>query len=131
VAVADVPGDFDLLVDDDGDCYHVQTTTNDPAALNGFVVTKLNSGYTGPASPTKSAAFKARSSLVYDCFRPTLSFARSSLVYECFLSTISFAHSRLVYDCFRPTLSFARSNLVFGCLQGCHAPVQELLFFSF
>lgn len=59
VAMADVPGDFDLLVDDDGACYHVQTTTNDPNAMKGFAVTLLNNAYTGPAVPKKSAPFQA------------------------------------------------------------------------
>ena len=59
VAVADVPGDFDLLVDDDGTCWHVQTTTNDPNATRGFVVTALNHDYTAPAEPRRSAAFVA------------------------------------------------------------------------
>ena len=58
VAMADVPGDFDLLVDDDGACYHVQTTTNDPNAMKGFAVTLLNNAYTGPAVPKKSAPFQ-------------------------------------------------------------------------
>ena len=59
VAVADVPGDFDLLVDDDGTCWHVQTTTNDPNATRGFVVTALNAEYTAPATPRRSASFAA------------------------------------------------------------------------
>ena len=59
VKVADVPGDFDLLVDDDGRCYHVQTTTNDPKAINGFAITELDSTYTAPAVPRRSATFKA------------------------------------------------------------------------
>ena len=59
VAVADVPGDFDLLVDDDGVCYHVQTTTNDPHATNGFAITVLNDEYTGPAAPRQGAKFVA------------------------------------------------------------------------
>ena len=59
VAMADVPGDFDLLVDDDGACYHVQTTTNDPNATKGFVVTLLDSSYTQAAFPKKAAPFEA------------------------------------------------------------------------
>ncbi len=50
VKVADTPGDFSLLVDTDGLAYHVQTTTNDPTRLRGFVITRLNSSYTGPAT---------------------------------------------------------------------------------
>ena len=57
VAVADVPGDFSILVDDDGSAYHVQTTTNDPKATKGFAVTRLNDAYTGPTN--MSAAFEA------------------------------------------------------------------------
>ena len=59
VAVADVPGDFDLLVDDDGTCYHVQTTTNDPKAANGFAITVLNEYYNAPAAPHRSTTFVA------------------------------------------------------------------------
>ena len=59
VAVADVPGDFDILLDEDGRCWHVQTTTNDPHATKGFVVTQLNGGCTSPAHPIKSAKFEA------------------------------------------------------------------------
>lgn len=55
VKMADVPGDFDVLVDDDGTAYHVQTTTNDPQALDGFVVTVLSHNYTAPATPKRSA----------------------------------------------------------------------------
>lgn len=59
VAMADVPGDFDLLIDDDGTGWHVQTTTNDPNATKGFVVTRLNDDFTGPAVPRQAAVFKA------------------------------------------------------------------------
>eukprot|EP00040_Diaphanoeca_grandis_P034919 m.218170 g.218170 ORF g.218170 m.218170 type:complete len:402 (-) comp33256_c1_seq4:91-1296(-) len=59
IKMADIPGDFDLLVDDDGSCYHVQTTTNDPNATTGFVVTMLNTSYTAPASPTISKRFES------------------------------------------------------------------------
>ena len=59
MAVADVPGDFDLLIDDDGAAYHVQTTTNDPNATNGFVVTRLDPSYTRPAVPRQAATFDA------------------------------------------------------------------------
>lgn len=59
VPMADVPGDFDLLLDEDDSCWHVQTTTNDPNATRGFVVTRLNQNFTGPAIPRHSAIFKA------------------------------------------------------------------------
>lgn len=59
VRVADVPGDFDLFIDDDGTAYHVQTTTNDPNATRGFAITVLNQNYTAPAAPRKTATFKA------------------------------------------------------------------------
>ena len=59
VKVADVPGDFDILVDDNLTAWHVQTTTNDPEAVRGFVVTKLDTDYAGPASPRISASFVA------------------------------------------------------------------------
>lgn len=59
VPVADVPGDFDLLVDDDGSCWHVQTTTNDPKALTGFVVTKLSDDCTAPSNPSETTHFNA------------------------------------------------------------------------
>ena len=54
-----MPGDFDLLIDDDGTGWHVQTTTNDPNATKGFVVTRLNDDFTGPAVPRQAAVFKA------------------------------------------------------------------------
>ena len=57
--VADVPGDFDILVDDNLTAWHVQTTTDDPEAVRGFVVTKLDTDYAGPASPRISASFVA------------------------------------------------------------------------
>ena len=57
--MADVPGDFDLLVDDDGTAYHVQTTTNDPNATRGFTLTALDASFTAPASPRRSATFVA------------------------------------------------------------------------
>eukprot|EP00039_Didymoeca_costata_P021798 m.345456 g.345456 ORF g.345456 m.345456 type:complete len:364 (-) comp26482_c0_seq1:23-1114(-) len=51
ISVADVPGDFDILVDSKtGNAYHVQTTTNDPNKANGFAVTLLNEDFTGPTS---------------------------------------------------------------------------------
>ena len=59
VAVAGVPGDFDILVDDDGTAWHVQTTTNDPSAANGFTVTALNTEYTAPATPRRASSFVA------------------------------------------------------------------------
>ena len=59
VTVADTPGDFDILVDDDGTAWHVQTTTNDPKASNGFAVTKLDATYTLPADPLESSHFVA------------------------------------------------------------------------
>ena len=59
VAVADVPGDFDILLDQDGRCWHVQTTTNDPNATKGFVVTQLNDGCTRVAHPLRSTTFQA------------------------------------------------------------------------
>jgi beta-xylosidase len=59
VAVADVPGDFDVLVDGNGTAWHVQTTTNDPNASRGFVITALDASYTGPAVPRRSSAFVA------------------------------------------------------------------------
>lgn len=59
VTVADVPGDFDILVDDDGTAWHVQTTTNDPRAATGFAVTMLDETYTLPARPQKSSRFVA------------------------------------------------------------------------
>ena len=50
VFVAATPGDFDLLVDDDGEAYFVQTTTNDPSAANGFAVTRLDpTTFTSPS----------------------------------------------------------------------------------
>jgi hypothetical protein len=59
VVVADVPGDFDLLVDDDGTAYHIQTTTNDPSATRGFAITVLDESYTRPALPRRSSSFVA------------------------------------------------------------------------
>ena len=59
VAVADVPGDFDILVDDDGTAWHVQTTTNDPNATKGFVVTALDANFTAPAVPRRASSFVA------------------------------------------------------------------------
>jgi hypothetical protein len=59
VRVADVPGDFDLLVDSDGTAYHVQTTTNDPNATRGFAITVLDQTYTAPALPRRTISFKA------------------------------------------------------------------------
>lgn len=59
VAVADVPGDFDVLVDADGAAWHVQTTTNDPNATRGFVVTALDESFTAPAVPRRAASFVA------------------------------------------------------------------------
>ena len=59
VTVADVPGDFDILVDDDGAAWHVQTTTNDPKAAKGFTVTLLDENFTLPAQPRKSSSFVA------------------------------------------------------------------------
>ena len=53
-----VPGDFDVLIDDtDGTCWHVQTTTNDPAKLNGFVVTQLNGDCMDAMMPKKQVVF--------------------------------------------------------------------------
>ena len=59
VVMADVPGDFDLLVDENGTGWHVQTTTTAPAARAGFAITKLNDRYTAPAEPRQSTTFQA------------------------------------------------------------------------
>lgn len=74
VAVADVPGDFGLLVVDNGQkqggvsgsfsgsfaCYHVQTTTNDPKADKGFVVSLLDPTCTKPAPAIDPSTGKNR-----------------------------------------------------------------------
>lgn len=57
--MADTPGDFSLLVDTDGRAYHVQTTTNDPHDLRGFVITTLNASYTGPDPHAPTATLHA------------------------------------------------------------------------
>jgi beta-xylosidase len=59
VKVADVPGDFDILVDEDGTAYHIQTTTNDPNASRGFAITVLDDTYTKPLSPHRGSTFDA------------------------------------------------------------------------
>ena len=57
------PGDFDILkIEDDESsstksCWHVQTTTNDPALLNGFVVTELDENCMKAKLPKKQIIF--------------------------------------------------------------------------
>jgi hypothetical protein len=57
VFVSATPGDFDILVDDDGEAYFVQTTTNDPSATNGFAVTRLDAAtFTAPLRGANATA---------------------------------------------------------------------------
>eukprot|EP00943_MAST-04B_sp_MAST-4B-sp1_P004360 g4360.t1 len=58
------PGDFDILIDgDEGEskpektCWHVQTTTNDPSLLNGFVITQLDENCMSAIMPKKQVIF--------------------------------------------------------------------------
>jgi hypothetical protein len=54
------PGDFDVLFDEDSNtCWHVQTTTNDPEMLRGFVVTELDANCIKAKIPRNSKKFDA------------------------------------------------------------------------
>ena len=54
------PGDFDILYDEETrQCWHLQTTTNDPKLLRGFVLTELDSDCVAAKTPKNSKTFQA------------------------------------------------------------------------
>ena len=54
------PGDFDILYEENTKkCWHLQTTTNDPAQAKGFAVTELDEFCMKPIFPKKSIVFQA------------------------------------------------------------------------